>query len=342
MCKETMASPRFSVVLPVYNGEEYLREALASLRWQTLADWECICINDGSYDGSGEILEQFAAFDQRFRIFHQPNAGIVASLNRGIREARAAWIARMDADDIALPDRLAIQWDFVTRHPETLVLSSYMACIDAAGLPIGVQYGPTNHSEIENQLLVGNNTINHPTVVMQRDAVINVGMYRQEFEWVEDADLWLRLARQGVLATVPRVLLKYRMHDRSVCSTRSDVQPQIMKKLLVAAHEERGLLPSATGRGTARTSQQKRAPASHRWARRAARSGYYQTAWNYLRRQMQHEPLSLTNIRAAIEVGVRVIGAVIQGKRPPRLVLPDWREWDPSTVDPKQSTALQP
>lgn len=337
-----MAGPRFSIVLPVYNGEEYLREALASLRWQTLADWECICINDGSYDGSGEILEQFAAFDQRFRIFHQPNAGIVASLNRGIREARAAWIARMDADDIALPERLAVQWEFVTRHPDTLVLSSHIVCMDAAGLPIGVQCGPTNHSEIEDQLLVGKNTINHPTVVMRREAVIGVGMYRQEFEWVEDADLWLRLARKGVLKTVPRVLLKYRMHDRSVCSTRGDLQAQVMKKLLAAAHEERGMTPSAAGRGTARTSQQKRALASHRWARRAARSGYYQTAWNYWRSQAAHAPLSFTNIRAAVEVGIRCLGAALQGKRPPRLILPDWREWDPSAVNPKRSTVLQP
>lgn len=337
-----MAGPRFSIVLPVFNGETYLREALASLRWQTLPDWECICVNDGSTDGSGEILEQFAAADARFRILHQPNAGIVASLNRGIREARAAWIARMDADDVALPERLAVQWDFVTKHPNTLLLSSHMVCIDAAGLPIGVQYGPTNHFEIERQLLVGKNTINHPTVVMQRDAVIAAGMYRQEFEWVEDADLWLRLARKGILETVPRVLLKYRMHDRSVCSTRSDVQGQIMKELLAAAHEERGMLPTAARRGKARSSQHKRVPASHRWARRAARSGYYQTAWNYWRSQAQQQPLSSTNLRAAVEVGIRCLGAALQGKRPPHLILPDWRQWDPSTVNQKRLIALQP
>jgi hypothetical protein len=214
-----------------------------------------------------------------------------------------------------------------------------MVCIDAAGLPIGVQYGPTNHSEIEKQLLVGKNTINHPTVVMRRDAVIDVGMYRHEFEWVEDADLWLRLAQKGVLATVPRVLLKYRMHDRSVCSTRRDVQLKIMKELLAAANEERGMLPSAADRAPPRASRQRRAHASHKWARRAARSGYYKTAWNYYRSQAQHAPLGSTAIRAAFEVGVRCLGAALQGKRPPRLDFPDWREWVPSTLDPKRTTA---
>ena len=325
-----MAAPRFSIVLPVYNGEQYLREALASVRWQTLADWECICINDGSSDGSGEILEQFAAFDSRFRIFHQPNAGIVASLNRGIREARAAWIARMDADDVALPERLAVQWEFVTKHPDTLVLSGHMVCIDAAGLPIGLRFGPTDHKQIEQHLLAGKNTINHPTVVMRRDVVIDVGMYRQQFEWVEDVDLWLRLARRGTLAAIPHVLLKYRMHDRSVCWTRSQVQGQIMKKLLAVAKRERGLRSNTESRDIPRSHQKKQSPASHRWARSAARSGYYKTAWIYLCKQLRNTPLSFTNLRATAEVGVRCLGAAIQGKRPPRLKIPDWREWDPS------------
>lgn len=336
-----MTAPRFSIVLPVYNGEEYLREALASLRWQTLVDWECICINDGSSDGSGKILEQFAAVDERFRILHQQNAGIVASLNRGIREARAEWIARMDADDVALPERLAVQWQFVAKHPDTLVLSGHMLCIDAAGRPIAVRYGPTSHSDIEERLLAGRNTINHPTVIMRRDAVIDVGMYRQEFEWVEDVDLWLRLARRGSLAAIPQVLLQYRMHDQSVCSTRSELQGQIMKEVLAAAHKDRGRTPHLPRRGQRMGSRHTWCRASHKWARRAARSGYYQTAWHYFCRQAQKSPFSPTTCRAAIEVGVQSLAAAIQHKRPPHLVLPDWRQWDPSTGASKRSTALQ-
>jgi glycosyltransferase involved in cell wall biosynthesis len=323
-----MAEPRFSIVLPVYNGAKYLREALASVRWQTLADWECVCINDGSTDGSGEILEQFAAADGRFRVVHQANAGIVAALNRGIGEAQADWIARMDADDVALPERLAVQARYVEAHPKTLVLSSHMACMDAAGLPIGVQCGPTEHAEIERRLLGGQNTINHPTVVMRRDAVVAARMYRREFEWVEDADLWLRLAQKGRLATVPQVLLKYRLHAGSVCSTRSETQGRVMREMLVAARAERGLPAEASETSSRRRRRSKRPPASHKWARRAARSGYYRTAWVYWKQQAREAPWSMTTMRAALEVGSRALGSLLQRKAPPVIDLPDWRAWD--------------
>lgn len=322
-----MAEPRFSIVLPVYNGAKYLREALASLRWQTLAGWECVCINDGSTDASGEILEQFAAADGRFRVIHQANAGIVAALNAGIRAARAEWIARMDADDVALPQRLAVQARYVAEHPETLVVSTHLACMDAAGLPIGVQCGPTEHAEIERRLLAGQNTINHPTVVMRREAVVRAGLYRREFEWVEDADLWLRLARLGPIATIPQVLLKYRLHEGSVCSTRSETQSRVMREMLAAARAERGL-PAELPAPSAKSRRNKRPLASHKWARRAARSGYYRTAWTYWQRQASEAPWSVSTTRATFEVGFRALGSFLQRKRPPVIELPDWRAWD--------------
>ena len=330
-----MAEPRFSIVLPVYNGAKYLREALASLRWQTLADWECVCVNDGSTDGSGEILEQFAAADRRFRVVHQANAGIVAALNRGIGEARSEWIARMDADDVALPERLAVQARFIEERPETLVVSSHMACIDADGLPIGVQRGPTEHAEIERRLLAGQNTINHPTVVMRREAVARAGRYRREYEWVEDADLWLRLARLGPIAAIPQVLLKYRLHEGSVCSTRSETQGRVMREMLAAARAERGLPAELPEAGGSRRRRRKRQPASHKWARRAARSGYYRTAWIYWRRQAREAPWSMSTVRASLEVGFRALGSFLQGKRPPMIELPDWRAWD-ATMAPER------
>ena len=325
---QLMKDPQFSLVMPVYNGAAYLREALASLRWQTLTDWECICVNDGSSDNSGVVLEEFAAADSRFRVLHQENGGIVAALNRGIGEARSAWIARMDADDVAFPERLAVQARFLADHPETSVLSAHMVCTDAAGLPVGLQAGPLGHSEIERRLLLGQNTINHPTVVMRREAVLAVGMYRSEFEWVEDVDLWLRIARTGTLATVPQVLLKYRLHEESVCATRSDQQADRMQKLLAAARVERGL-SLAGGEGKALLRQQKRrSAASHKLARQAARTGYYHSAWHYWKQQILHSPFACSTIVAALELGVRMLGAFLRGKRPPAVMLPDWQQWD--------------
>ena len=325
---QLMKDPQFSLVMPVYNGAAYLREALASLRWQTLTDWECICVNDGSSDDSRTILEEFAAADSRFRVLHQENGGIVAALNRGIGEARSAWIARMDADDVAFPERLAVQARFLADHPETSVLSAHMVCTDAAGLPVGLQAGPLGHSEIERRLLLGQNTINHPTVVMRREAVLAVGMYRSEFEWVEDVDLWLRIARTGTLATVPQVLLKYRLHEESVCATRSDQQADRMQKLLAAVRVERGLMAEGGEQSRRRLGKKRRTLASHKWARRAARSGYYRTAWHYWSRQVSQTLLSPEAFRAGFEVGVRVGGALLAGKWPSRFLLPDWRAWD--------------
>lgn len=329
-----MNTPQFSFVLPIYNGAIYLREALASLRWQTLRNWECLCINDGSTDGTDIILEEFAAADDRFRILHQANAGIVAALNRGIREARAPWIARMDADDVALPDRLATQAEYVAHHPDTLLVSTHVLCIDAEGRPIAVQAGPTEHAAIERCLLAGKNTINHPTVVMRRDELLAAGMYRQEFEWVEDADLWLRLMRRGKVASIPKILLHYRMHDQSVCSTRQDLQRRMLRRLLTTAHADRGITPPSRPTCKKFWPRPQASPASHRLARRAARSGYYRTAFSYWWRQVNQSPFSRAAARGTVELAMRALTAVLQGKWPPFIVLPNWRAWDADAVQP--------
>ena len=314
--------------MPVYNASCYLREALASLRWQTLTEWECICVNDGSTDESGDILDEFAANDSRFRVVHQPNEGIVSALNRGIKEARSAWVARMDADDVAFPERLAVQERFLADHPEIDVLSSHMVCVDVNGLPVGVQVGPTGHAEIEQRLLLGQNTINHPTVVMRRDAVLAAGMYRAESEWVEDVDLWLRMSRTGALATVPQILLKYRLHEGSVCATRGDQQATRMQKVLAVAWAERELETECRGMKVRQLGRKRGAMASHKFARRAARSGYYRTAWRYWKQQASQSLFAGSTARAAMELSVRMFGAFLRGKWPPVFLLPDWRQWD--------------
>ena len=126
-------NPAISVILPVYNAEAYVREAVESILAQTFTDFECIIINDGSTDGSEAILRELAAHDTRIVLVERPNDGLVSALNEGIGRARAGLIARMDADDVAMPERFALQYARMVQEPELAVLGSSIRVIDKVG-----------------------------------------------------------------------------------------------------------------------------------------------------------------------------------------------------------------
>lgn len=321
-------SPSISVVMPVYNGGRYLRQALASIRWQTFSDWEAICVNDGSTDNSLEILKQFAAVDTRFRIINQANAGIVEALNNGIRAARGDWIARMDSDDIAVPQRLAVQYQFVKKDPNVIVVGSNILSIDPDGAPLSIGRYQTDPTVMEELLLNGRaGSLAHPTVLMRRAAVVAAGMYRKEFEWVEDTDLWLRLVEQGPLTNIPRVLLHYRLHEQSVCWSRRELQRQRLEHLLQAARAKRAL-PVVEAQRTTTRRPRKTSSAAGKWARQAARSGFYQTALKHWLRQARAEPWSLHTLRVTAEMLARASVSLLSRRNQHLDPLPDWRAWD--------------
>lgn len=324
-----MAAPSISVVMPVYNGARYLRQTLASLHWQTFTDWEAVCVNDGSTDDSLAILQEFAAADPRIRIVDQPNGGIVAALNAGVQAARAAWIARIDSDDVAVPERFATQWQFVQEHPETVVVGSYMLFTDPDGFPLCTQRYATEHAAIEQALLSGSaGSFGHPSVLIRRDALLEAGLYRQEFEWVEDIDLWLRMVRLGRVANIPQVLMHYRQHEQSVCWNRRAVQHERLHRLLAQARIDRGLAPPEMS--LAPKPARKQTSAAGKWARRAARSGYFRTAWRQWLRQAMAEPFSWLTLRVTLETLLRGAAALFKRREPRIAPLPDWRKWDVS------------
>jgi hypothetical protein len=316
--------PAISVVLPVYNGERYLRQTLASLRWQSFTTWEAVCVNDGSTDSTLAILRDYAAADARFRVIDQPNGGIVAALNRGLAEAQADWVARLDGDDIALPHRFKTQLDFVRLHPETTLVGSAVTTIDPEGDVLRTLPCVTDHDAIERALLAGEAPIAHPTVLMRRGAVLAAGSYRSEYEWVEDADLWLRLAREGRLANIAEPLTRYRLHAGSVCWTKRIEQQQRLTKLLTTARAERGLPPLPERE----TSQRRLSDPRGKWARQAARDGRIRTAMKWIGRLVVEKPLSPDSWRVAAETVLRGAIAVASGRRERLPVLPDWREFD--------------
>lgn len=323
-----MQRPLISVVLPVYNGERFLRQTLASLRWQSIANWEAVCVNDGSTDGSLRLLRDYAALDPRFRVVDQPNGGIVAALNRGLAEARAEWIARLDGDDIALPHRLQTQLEFVRRQPATTLVGSAVTTIDPEGDVLRTLPCVTDHNAIVAALLAGEAPIAHPTVLVRRDAVLAAGGYRAEYEWVEDADLWLRLARDGRLANLAEPLVRYRLHAGSVCWTRRAEQTQRLAQLLLEARAERGLPPLPQRDSSLRSLSDPRG----KWARQAARDGRIATAAKWVGRLAAENPFAPTVWRVAAESAVRGVFAAALGRRKRLAVLPDWRAFDCSTA----------
>lgn len=216
--------PAISVVLPVYNGEAFVREAVESILAQTFTDFELIIINDGSTDGSGAILRELEAGDQRIVLVERTNGGLVSALNEGIERARGDLIARMDADDVAMPERFALQHARMAAEPALGVLGSFIRIIDKAGDTIRLGDYPVSPTDTARFLEHGC-PLAHPTVMMRRDAVLKAGGYRKVFSHCEDYDLWLRINELGYeLANLPRPLLHYRMHGANVSAVHRDAQ----------------------------------------------------------------------------------------------------------------------
>lgn len=238
-------APRVSVVLPVYNGEPFVAEAIGSILAQSFADFEVIALNDGSRDGSGEILDRIARTDRRVIVLHQTNAGIIAALNSGLALARGEFIARMDADDVAHPERFARQLAFLDAHPDIAVVGSAVTLIDESGRPIRDVAYPATPEAVAEFLETGA-ALAHPSVMMRRHAVRAVGGYRAAYRHAEDYDLWLRMAQRYRLANLPDRLLLYRQHPAKLSAVYAVEQRLATSIALLAARCRRAGQPDPT------------------------------------------------------------------------------------------------
>jgi glycosyltransferase involved in cell wall biosynthesis len=222
-----MTPPLISVLLPVRDAAPYLDAALDSLARQTLGDFEIIAIDDGSADRSRDILARHAAADSRIAVHAQAPQGLIATLNRGLALARGTYLARMDADDVAWPDRFAAQAAYLAAHPSVALVGGAVQEIDAAGRPGASRRPPTKPAAIR-ALLPERNCIAHPTVMARRAALVAAGGYRAAFVAAEDYDLWLRLSEVADLANLPAVVLSHRLHQATVSIER--VEQQILSE----------------------------------------------------------------------------------------------------------------
>jgi glycosyltransferase involved in cell wall biosynthesis len=197
-------TPRVSVVMPVRNGERFLREALDSTLGQTLADLELIVVDDGSTDSTPEILSTAGDRDPRVRVQHQQPGGLTVAINVGCALARAPLIARMDADDVMLPDRLERQVAYLDAHPNVALLGGGVVLVDETGNEIDREPG-----RAQLDFLV-RNELTHATVMMRADAFVTLGGYR--LDQSEDYDLWLRFDEHYGVAALADHVIRYRFH----------------------------------------------------------------------------------------------------------------------------------
>lgn len=210
-----MTSPIVSVVMSVFNGQRYVADAVESMLSQAFQDFEFIVVDDGSTDKTSEILAEYAKLDSRVRIISQRNTGRAEALNNGIGVATGRYIARMDADDISIEDRLESQVGFMNAHPEVGVLGGAYEQIDSMGRILNTIGAPLEDAAIKIELLRGN-PMCHPAIMMRKEAVLAAGGYRKQLLDADDYDLWLRMAEFTCLANLETVILRYRVHAEQV------------------------------------------------------------------------------------------------------------------------------
>lgn len=236
-----LGSPRVTVLMPVYNGENYLCEAIESILTQTFDDFEFLIINDGSTDRSAEIIESYP--DSRIRLVHnESNLKLIATLNKGLELARGKYIARMDCDDISLSGRLSRQVAFLNDHPEVGVCGTWIKTLGEVEEDV-IKY-PLGDEEIRSQLIF-ESPFAHPSVMMRRDMVSEAGIrYSHESIHAEDYDFWVRLSKICRFANIGEVLLLYRMHSDCVGKLHEDEQRNSSRLVRQGQIRELGLLPS--------------------------------------------------------------------------------------------------
>lgn len=211
-----MSKPLISVIMPAYNAELFIGEAIESILSQTFSDFEFLIYNDGSKDKTHEIISSFK--DERILYKKvEDNAGYLKLLNCGLLSARGRYIARMDADDISFPNRLEQQYKYLEKNPQVGICGS---SIEFIGQQSGVERRPNTFDEIQFQLFFGC-PITHPTVMMRTDLIRkNKLFYKQEYYYAEDHYFFVEAARYFKIVNLPEILLKYRIHKTQVGSAK--------------------------------------------------------------------------------------------------------------------------
>lgn len=229
-----MYTPKISVVMPVMNEERYIRASIDSILNQTFSDFEFLIIDDGSTDSTPDILADYAARDDRIRILqNETNIGVPESINRGLREARGAYIARQDGDDIAEPDRLEKQIRFLEQNSDHVLVGGGYRTIDSDGRIRKIDAGGLDHAAF-SWTSIFRPPLVHSTAVFPREVVIQNDIYFDgAYDGAEDFEVWHRLLQFGRGARMDGVLVSYRMHEQNVSTRKADKQRSAMQRAAI-------------------------------------------------------------------------------------------------------------
>lgn len=213
---------KVTVLMSVHNGEKYLREAIESILNQTFKDFEFIIVNDGSADSSKEII--FSYDDPRIvYVENETNIGLTKSLNKGLKLAKGEYIARMDADDISLPERLEKQTNFLNKNQDIALVGSLSQTIDTQGNTLNNNQESLFKEKIYYNLYFGN-VFPHSSVMFRKTAVESVGGYDENFRQAQDLDLWSRLSKQFAIGMESSILIKWRNSMNNISSQQQESQ----------------------------------------------------------------------------------------------------------------------
>lgn len=205
--------PFISVLMPVFNGEQFLNEAINSILKQTYKNFEFIIINNGSEDNTEQIIKSYS--DKRIKYYYKKNTGLVDALNFGVELCTGEWIARFDSDDVAYQNRLEIQIKHI--DTETVLIGSGVDTIDENGVVISkLNQMPLHHNSIIDNILNGRASIIHPTVLIRKEMLVSVEGYNKLFEYAEDINLWLCISKTGKIKNIATSLIKLRKHNNNM------------------------------------------------------------------------------------------------------------------------------
>ena len=214
-------NPTISVIMPVYNAERFLKQAVESILNQTFDDFEFLIIDDNSSDNTREIIRSYK--DNRIKLITNPvRVGFTNSLNQGLKIAQGEYIARMDSDDISEPDRFLKQINFLKNNPDIGVCGSWIKVIDENNNILQKSKLPLTHKLIVWNLFF-NDCIAHPSVIFRRHIMGIPILYNPQFETAEDYELWIRMSKITKIENIPEYLLKYRIHGKNISANRNKI-----------------------------------------------------------------------------------------------------------------------
>lgn len=301
-------APAISVLLSVFNGRPFLADAIESILAQTFSDFEFLILDDGSTDGSLDVLRSYEEQDRRIMVHTRENRGVPRSLNELFARSSGAFIAKMDSDDVALPKRFELQLNALRADRDLVCVGGYFQLIDGQGRELTTLKPPIDDAEIQRLALAGHGPICHPTAMIRRSAMERIGGYCEDFATAQDLDLWLRLGEIGKLANIPETVLRFRLHERSISQTRRQEQRECARVACQRAWKRRGIRHGVFEAdepwrpGTDPASRVKFALQYGWWA---FNSGQRRTAMHYGWRAIEAEPVNVDGWKLLLSAAVK-------------------------------------